>query len=234
MKRYGFIFARGGSKGVPGKNIRPLNGKPLIAWAIECGKKCGLLEKIIVSTDSEEIAKVAREYDAETPFLRPAELATDTAGEWLAWQHAVRFLQDAGDNFDIFVSLPAPAPLRTEDDIVNCVRLFEEGNADAVITCMEAFRSPYFNMVRMDKDGYASKVISSPDGVPVRRQDAPAVYDQTTVAYVTTPQYILSHKDLMEGKVKAQIVDRINGVDIDSPIDFEIAEFLMKKRMGSK
>lgn len=229
MKTYGFIFARGGSKGLPGKNIRLLNGKPLIAWAIEAGKKSGMLDRIIVSTDSEDIAAAARTYGAETPFMRPAELATDTASEWLAWQHAVRFFHDKGDHFDIFVSLPATAPLKTPENIRDCIDLYSRGKCDAVITCMEASRSPYFNMISIDKDGYANIAI---EGNKLgRRQDAPKVYDVTTVAYVTSPQYILASSHLMDGKIKAQQVDRISGVDIDEAIDFEIAEFLMKKRM---
>lgn len=229
MKTYGFIFARGGSKGLPGKNIRLLNGKPLIAWAIDAGKKSGLLEKIIVSTDSEDIAAVARAYGAETPFMRPAELASDTAGEWLAWQHAVRFLQAQGDNFDIFVSLPATAPLKTPENIRNCIALYSRGDCDAVITCTEAARSPYFNMISIDDKGYSSIVIQG-DKLG-RRQDAPNVYDITTVAYVTSPQYILANSHLMDGKIRALKVDRICGVDIDDALDFDIAEFLMKKRL---
>jgi N,N'-diacetyl-8-epilegionaminate cytidylyltransferase len=229
MKAYGFIFARGGSKGVPGKNIKPLCGKPLIAHAIETGLHTGLLEKIVVSTDSEEIAAVARQYGAEVPFLRPAELASDTAPEILAWKHAVRFLQDRGETFDVFVSLPATVPLRTPEDVRRCLERYQEGDCDIVITCMESPHNPYFNMVRLDADHNAGLAFEA-EGKPARRQDAPVVYAMTAVAYVTSPQYILHTSRIWDGRVKAVVVDRINGTDIDSQVDFALAEFFMSRR----
>lgn len=233
MKAYGFIFARGGSRGLPGKNIKPMCGKPLIAWAIEAGKKTGILDRIIVSTDSEEIAAVARQFGAETPFMRPAELAADTSPEWLAWRHAVRFLRQSGDDFDLFVSLPATAPLKTAEDIRNCVDIYAQGGCDAVLTCAPAHRSPHFNMITLDSDGYARIAIQPEKGQVARRQDAPAVYDLTTVAYVASPDYILSGNSLMAGKIKACQVNKINAIDIDDSVDWEMAEHFMSKRIGS-
>ncbi len=230
MTAYGFIFARGGSKGVPGKNIRPLCGKPLIAHAIEAGLQSGVLEKIIVSTDSEEIAAVARDYGAHTPFLRPAELATDTAPEMLAWQHAVAFLAGRGETFDTFVSLPATAPLRTPDDVRRCVDAFAQGDCDFVITCTKAHHYPPFNMVTLDPRGLAS--IAMPlDPPPTRRQDVPDFYDVTTVAYVTSAQYAATRLSLWDGRVRAVVVDRVSAIDIDDMMDFDIAELFMKKRL---
>lgn len=230
MKVYGFVFARGGSKGVPGKNIKEIAGKPLIAWAIEAGLQCGGLEKIIVSTDSPEIAAVARHYGAETPFLRPPELASDTAPEGLAWRHAVNFCQAHGDEFDVFVSLPATAPLKTPAQILACLNLYRQGGCDAVITCREASRSPYFNMVELDKAGYAHLIIPSCGEPVARRQDARPVFDMTTIAYVTSPEFILTERNLFEGKVKTLLVDKVSAIDIDDPVDFEIAEYFLLKR----
>lgn len=230
MKRYGFVFARGGSRGVPGKNIRMLAGKPLLAYAIESGLATGLLDDILVSTDSEEIAAVARQYGARTPFLRPAKLARDDSPEWLAWQHAVTWLREHGEPFDVFVSLPATAPLRKAEDIVKCIRVFEEGDCDLVVTCTPAQRHPMFNMYRVDDSGYAH-VYTPVDPPIIRRQDAPAAYDGTTMVYVSCPEYILNHSSLWAGRVKAVIFPRDRAIDIDESIDFRIAEMLLEERM---
>lgn len=229
MKRYGFVFARGGSKGVPGKNIRMLAGKPLLAHAIETGFATGLLDDIVVSTDSEEIAAVARQYGARTPFLRPAELARDDSPEWLAWQHAVSWLHEHGNPFDVFVSLPATAPLRIPDDVVKCIRTFEEGDCDLVVTCTPAQRHPMFNMYRVDNEGYAH-VYAHADPPIIRRQDAPAVFDGTTMAYVSCPRYILEQPSLWAGRVKAIAFPRERALDIDDELDFRFAEMLLSER----
>lgn len=231
MKTYGFIFARGGSKGVPHKNIRDFCGKPLIAYAIEAGLQCGCVDRLFVSTDSEKIAEIAVRYGAEVPFLRPEELASDHAPERLAWQHAIRFLQERGDNFHTFLSLPATTPLRTPTDIVQCIEAFRQGDCDTVITCTEAPCSPYFNMVTRDEQGYAKLVNTMGKATPYRRQDAPAVYEVTAVAYVSSPAHILATTSLWEGRVKAVQIDRINAIDIDDTMDWEIAQLFMSQRM---
>jgi CMP-N-acetylneuraminic acid synthetase len=228
----GFIFARGGSKGVPGKNIKLLAGKPLIAYAIETGLACKNLETVIVSTDDEEIARVAREYSAEVPFMRPAELATDTSSEWLAWQHAIKQVQMARGEFDVFVSMPVTSPFRDVSDVQACIDTLNGDPAtDIVITTREAERSPYFNMVKLDAAGYASVVIQ-PENAVVRRQDVPAVYDVTTVAYAARPEYILRASRLFEGKVKTVVVPAERALDIDTPYDFMLAECIAQMRGG--
>ena len=221
---FAYIFARGGSKGVPGKNLRQLGGRPLIAYPIATARATGLFERIIVSTDSEEIAEVARSHGAETPFLRPAELATDTASEWLAWQHALRATAELHGLPDIFVSLPATSPFRNTQDVKRCVNQLEQNlDTDIVITAKAADRSPYFNMVCLDGDGHARLVIE-PDGKIVRRQDAPAVFDVTTVAYAARPGFILASKGLWDGCVGMVEVPAERALDIDTPFDFFIAE----------
>ncbi|XPV76202.1 MAG: cytidylyltransferase domain-containing protein [Desulfovibrio sp.] len=223
-KIYGFIFARGGSKGLPGKNIRPLGGVPLIGRAIQSGMKSGLIEKIFVSTDDPEIAAVAKEYGAEVPFMRPDELAKDTSAEWDAWRHAIENV----DDFDIFISLPATAPLRTEEDVTNCINCFLEGDVDVVVTATEAHRHPSFNMITEDDKGYASLVMPL-EGLITRRQDAPEVFDMTTVAYVSTPSYIKNNDSVFRGKVKAVIIPPERAIDIDTQLDFDFAEFLLSR-----
>ncbi|MFN8750646.1 MAG: cytidylyltransferase domain-containing protein, partial [Betaproteobacteria bacterium] len=169
MKTVAFIFARGGSKGLPGKNVLPLCGKPMIAWSIAHAKAVERIERVIVSTDDEAIATVAREYGAETPFLRPAELARDDSPEWLAWRHALIYLHENGGLPDAMVSVPVTAPLREPTDIERCLDVFETGDADVVVTVSEAHRSPYFNMVRQNEDGTVGLVIA-PAAKVVRRQ----------------------------------------------------------------
>jgi N-acylneuraminate cytidylyltransferase len=231
MKIYGFIFARGGSKGIPNKNICDLCGKPLIAYAIEAGLKTGRLDRIIVSTDSEEIADIARAHGAEAPFMRPAELAADHSPEWLAWRHAVGFLEERGEKFDVFVSLPATAPLRTPEDVVCCLETYLEGNCDSVITCTAAHRSPYFNMITIGDGGMARLGVQG-ERIPARRQDAPKMYDVATVAYVCSPAFIMKEDGLWAGRVKAMEIPKEHAIDIDEPLDLEFAEFLMRKRLA--
>ncbi|HUX91572.1 MAG TPA: acylneuraminate cytidylyltransferase family protein [Gallionellaceae bacterium] len=227
MKAIAFIFARGGSKGLPGKNIRPLGGKPLIAWSIEHALAVKRIGRVIVSTDSEEIAAVAREYGAEVPFIRPAELARDDSSEWLAWRHALNYLQEKdGALPSVMVSVPATAPLRLPLDIENCLDEYEKGDVDMVITVSDAHRSPYFNMVKTNVDGTVGLVIP-PQSAIVRRQDAPIVYDMATVAYVARPEFVLTHNAVFEGRVRAVNVPTERAIDIDTLLDFQIAECLL-------
>ena len=229
MKTVAFIFARGGSKGLPGKNVLPLCGKPMIAWSIAHAKAVERIERVIVSTDDEAIATVAREYGAETPFLRPAELARDDSPEWLAWRHALIYLHENGGLPDAMVSVPVTAPLREPTDIERCLDVFETGDADVVVTVSEAHRSPYFNMVRQNEDGTVGLVIA-PAAKVVRRQDVPAVFDMATVAYVAAPHFVLTREVMFDGRVRAVSVPAERAIDIDTLLDFQIAECLMKRR----
>ena len=134
-----FIFARGGSKGVPRKNLRMLGNKPLIAHSIECALACPSLGKVTVSTDDAEISTISKAWAADVPFMRPSELATDTASEWDAWKHAITWYEHQGDPFDILVSLPATSPLREVIDVETCLaKLLDHPEADAVIAVKEA------------------------------------------------------------------------------------------------
>lgn len=230
MNAVAFIFARGGSKGLPGKNIRLLGGKPLIGWSIEHACAVKRIDRVIVSTDSEEIATVAREYGADVPFIRPAELARDDSPEWLAWRHALNYLLvKDGSLPQVMVSVPATAPLRMSLDIENCLDEYEKGGADMVITVTEAHRSPYFNMVKSNTDGTVELVIS-PQSAIMRRQDAPVVYDMATVAYVARSEFVMTHNATFEGRVRAVQVPLERAIDIDTLLDFQIAECLLAVR----
>ena len=215
---------------MPGKNIRPLGGKPLIAWSIEHALGVDRIERVIVSTDSEEIAAVARLYGAEVPFIRPTELALDNSPEWLAWRHALNYLRETTGVYpEVLVSVPTTAPLRLALDIENCLDEYEKGDADMVITVTESHRSPYFNMVKTNQDGTVG-LVNPPHSAIARRQDAPVVYDMATVCYVANSEFIMTHNAIFEGRVKAVNVPVERAIDIDTLLDFQIAECLLKIR----
>ena len=223
-----FIFARGGSKGLPGKNLRRLASKPLIAWSIEQALAVKRIERVLVSTDSEEIATVAREYGAEVPFIRPAELARDDSPEWLAWRHGLNFLKESGGSYpDALIVVPATAPLREVGDLERCLDEYGKGGVDMVITVTDAHRSPYFNMVQVNDDGTVRLVIP-PAVAIVRRQDAPLVFDMTTVAYVAKPEFVMTRNGIFSGRVRSVHVPVERALDIDTPLDFSIAEHLIR------
>jgi len=227
MKYVVLICARGGSKGLPGKNIKPLNGVPLIGWSIRIAKKINSAARIIISTDSDEIAKVALEFGAEVPFMRPKELAQDSTPEWLVWRHAINYIeQNKSEPVDAIIVLPVTAPLRSIDDVNACIDLFEDKKVDSVITVSAAQRNPYFNMI-VNNNGYASLVIS-PESKITRRQDTPEVFDMTTVAYVVSANFVKKHNGIFDGRVKSVIIPRERAIDIDDLMDFKIAELMMK------
>ncbi|WP_367237608.1 acylneuraminate cytidylyltransferase family protein [Pseudomonas sp. Rh2] len=226
MSVYAFIFARGGSKGLPGKNVKLLGGVPLVGHSIQVARQLMSVEKIFVSTDCDEIAKIAESFSAEV-IRRPQELASDTASEWLAWQHAINCLRERGDSFDVFLSLPATSPLRAKDDVERCLAELDE-STDVVVTVTPAARSPYFNMLLRDESGHSTVMLRS-DAIR-RRQDAPVAYDMTTVAYVSRPDFILQNSSLFAGSVKSVVVPKERAVDIDDEFDFIVAKALFSER----
>lgn len=235
MNIIAFIFARGNSKGLPGKNILNFDGKPLIAWAIEHALAVPAIDRVIVSTDSEEIKNVAISYGAEVPFKRPAELASDESPEWLSWRHALSYVREStGTIPDVMVSVPATAPLRISSDIENCLALHAKGASDVVITITDANRNPYFNMVKLNSTGDVG-LVNPPQSSIARRQDSPIVYDMATVCYVVDPNFVLAHNSIFEGRVKAVHIPIERSIDIDTWQDFKIAECLLdmkKERIG--
>ena len=226
----GVVFARGGSKGIPRKNLRLLSGMPLIAYAINTALASNLIDRVVVSTDDREIAAVAQEYGAEIPFMRPAELAQDDSPEWLAWQHAIRELKlvGFGPKTNIFVCIPPTSPLRAVENVDACIQELLETDADLVITVKPADRNPYFNMVMLDAEGCARLVIPANKEFH-HRQTAPQVYDMTTEVYEARPEFVLQANSMFEGKVRAVVVPSEQAVDIDSELDFKFAEFLLSR-----
>ena len=225
MKIYAFIFARGGSKGVPGKNIKLLADKPLLAHAVELANKIPDIDNVFVSTDDEDIAKVANQYGAEV-IHRPKALAQDDTPEWLAWQHAIKWVNNKIGVFDVFVSLPTTSPLRNQLDIERCINALDD-NSDIVLTATETTRSPWFNMVSIDQKGNTKLLIDSSESYS-RRQDVPKAYSLTTVAYVARPEFIINFDHIFDGRVKSVMIPEERSIDIDTELDFKIANFLKR------
>jgi CMP-N-acetylneuraminic acid synthetase len=222
-RTFAFIFARGGSKGLPGKNIKELGGIPLLAHGIRLAQSMDRIEEVFVSTDCEKIMDVARRFGAAV-IERPVELASDTASEWQAWQHAIQHVRaDRGLDFDVFLSLPATSPLRNQDDVQACLDALTD-QVDVVITATPSARSPYFNMISTDENGYAKIALGAADFK--RRQDVPIIHDITTVAYVSRPDFILTHEKVFDGRVQPVIVPKERAVDIDDEFDFKLAQAL--------
>ena len=224
MKTFAFIFARGGSKGLPGKNIRKLNDKPLLAYSIDIAKQIDDISRIFVSTDDESISNVAIEYGAEV-INRPPELAQDNTPEWLAWKHAIEWVNNNGEEFNRFISLPTTSPLRNELDVKACLDKLDK-DTDIVVTVADTCRSPYFNMVR-EEHGYFKLLIDTEANYS-RRQDVPKAYDMSTVAYVTRPEFIMKSNKIFDGRVKAVNIPPERAIDIDTKLDFLVAETLIK------
>lgn len=226
MRNFAFIFARGGSKGLPGKNIKPLAGKPLLRYSIDTALASDLIEQVFVSTDDQAIAEVAIEGGAIL-IERPNELATDQSPEWLSWRHAVEWATEHYGSFDGFVSLPATSPLRSQDDVEAAILKRQAETADICIAVTPASRSPYFNMVKYNKAGFV-ELVNQPEGEVSRRQDAPQVFDITTVVYATTPEFVLNNYGLFSGNVASIEVPKARAVDIDDIYDFRLAEAIIK------
>lgn len=224
------ISARGGSKGLAGKNIRPLLGKPLIGWSIEQALACPEINRVVVSTDSEAIATVAQSFGAEVPFMRPAELANDSAGKWGVWQHALEACDRHFDEpIDLFVDLDCTSPLRDVDDISNAIAQFRRSNVDAVFSVCEARKNPYFNMLEI-VDG-CQRICKSLSRPIVRRQDAPVVYEHVASIYILDPGYLRRGTGLLSGRTHGYDIGASKSLDVDSEFDFELIEYLMKKRL---
>jgi N-acylneuraminate cytidylyltransferase len=219
-----FVFARGGSKGVPRKNLRPLAGKPLIAHAIAAAKEAPSIARVVVSTDDPEIARVAVEHGAEAPFLRPAALAGDGTPEWLAWRHAIEQVRPA-----LFVSVPTVCPLRTGEDVERCIARHRQGDADLVLTVTPARANPYYTMVEIGADG-APHLVKQPPQALHGRQAAPPVFEIVAGCYVAAPDFVMEHAGIWDGRVRTVTLPAERAVDIDTEVDFALAELLMTRR----
>jgi N-acylneuraminate cytidylyltransferase len=193
------------------------------------------VQGVLCSTDSAEIRAVAEEHGATAPFLRPAELAQDESPEWLSWRHLAQYLIDSGAvSEDLLVSLPATAPLRAVADVQLAIAKLADSGADVVVSYTPAARSPWFNMVAEGADGFLCTVIDGGGDAFSRRQDAPKVFDLATVVYVTTLGFVLNADSLFQGKVAGVEIPAERAIDIDSQLDFDIAEYLFNRQKGGR
>jgi N-acylneuraminate cytidylyltransferase/CMP-N,N'-diacetyllegionaminic acid synthase len=224
------ICARGGSKGVPGKNIRPLAGKPLLRHSIDQARASGLFAAIAVSSDDPAILAVAREAGVEVLVERPAELASDTAGKMPAIRHCVDSAEHAlGRRFDTVVDLDATSPLRLPEDIAGAVALLEDAGVSCVITGSPARRSPYFNLVEQRPDGSVG-VAKPPPATVLRRQDAPPCFDMNASIYVWRRDVLLADPRVFYPDTRLYVMPEERSHDIDSPLDFDLVTFLISRR----
>ncbi len=219
------ITARGGSKRVPGKNIRPLAKKPLIAWTIDAARACGdLLHAVVVSTDDEAIARVAHEAGAEVPFMRPPELSTDDAKSLPVVQHATTFIEKRdGVTFDWILLLQPTSPLRTAEDIKDALRLAERAPYHSVVSVKPMPVHPIFAK-KIDVDGLLQTfMLEEPEGL--RRQDvSPPAYCRNGAIYLTRREVLMEQNSLYGKCIGALVMPEERSVDIDSPLDFALAE----------
>ncbi len=223
----GLIPARGGSQGITNKNLRLVNGISLLHRAITTAQASNLIDRVIVSTDDQAIISAAQECGAEVPFKRPPHLATNDSPEWLTWQHTLKYIHQSEPNCKIkaLVCVPPTSPLRDTADIDVCIEELLNTDADIVITITQSDRNPYFNMIELNSDGYA-KLAIIPETPVSRRQDAPEIFDVTTVAYAAKPDFIMNCNSIFEGKVRTVNVPPERAIDIDTEMDLLFAEFL--------
>lgn len=227
LKTLFLIPARGGSKGVPGKNIRPLGGIPLIEYSIRDALAVAeSAEDVVVSTDSSEIADISRKAGASVPFMRPEELATDTAASRDVMIHALDFLKYSGTKYDSLVLLQPTSPFRNPEDIRKGLRLFEEQRPDMVVSVKQASTNPYYNAYECDADGLLR--ISKGDGMITRRQDAPPVWEFDGSIYIIDPSSLRKFPSLGRMERILPLPNSVNhNVDIDTELDFIIADHLL-------
>lgn len=225
----GIITARGGSKGIPQKNIRPLCGRPLIAYTIDAARGSQHITRCIVSTDSEEIADVARSLGAAVPFLRPAELATDSALALAVLQHAIRWLQEHdGETYEYTMMLQPTSPLRTAADIDACIELAAREQADSVFSMKSLPDFAPQKLKTIDDAGHIQPLLVEEQGQSAPRHKGPEVYKRNCAIYLTRTDLILQG-DQFGKKQLAYVMPEERSMDINDLVDFELAEFWMRK-----
>ena len=227
MKILVIIPARGGSKGIPHKNIKPLAGKPLIHYTIDVARQIVADEDICVSTDDSEIIQCVEEYGLKVPFVRPAELATDTAGTYEVLLHALDFYEQQGKQFDVVLLLQNTSPFRTANQVKEALALYQS-DIDMVVSVKECSANPYYCVFEENQDGYLK--ICKGDGNITRRQDAPKVYEYNGAIYAINPQ---SLKQMPLNKFSRRIkyvMDEQSSLDLDTMNDWKIAELIISQK----
>ena len=227
------IFARGGSKGVPNKNLRQVGGMSLIQRSVLQALEMKDISRVFCSTDSEAIANEAQKFGAEVPWLRPDELAQDSSKEWDSWVHLVKWLHSNEMYPEYLVTVPCVAPLRTVEDLNKCVELATTSRADVVMAVADSYKNPWFNMVTVDPINAQARLVNEPPQRINNRQEAPVVYDVSTVTFILKCSFLLSATSIYDGDTRAVILPKSHCVDIDTEDDISYAEFLLAKRNES-
>lgn len=228
MKILVIIPARGGSKGIPHKNIKPLNGKPLIHYTIDVARQIVTDDDICVSTDDQEIIKCVEEYGLKVPFVRPPELATDTAGTYEVLLHALDFYEKMGREYDVVLLLQNTSPFRRAEHVKEAMKLYSS-NIDMVVSVTESKTNPYYNCFEENGEGFLKRTIDQSNFI--RRQDAPVTYEYNGAIYVINAEQL---KKMSLGKFTRRVkyvMDELHSVDLDNMIDWNFAEFILKERL---
>lgn len=227
MRTLVIIPARGGSKGIPRKNIKPFDGKPLIYYTIDCARAICPDEDICVSTDDAEIISVVEQYGLKVPFVRPAELATDTAGTYEVLLHALDFYEKQGRHYDIVVLLQNTSPFRTPEQVKEALSLYRE-DVDMVVSVKECAANPYYCVFEENQEGFLH--ICKGEGNIFRRQDAPKVYEYNGAIYVMNAEVLkTTHMHKMQKRVK-YVMDDMSSFDLDTMWDWKMAEMIKKEK----
>ena len=226
MRTLVIIPARGGSKGIPRKNIKPFNGKPLIYYTIDCARAICPDEDICVSTDDAEIISVVEQYGLKVPFVRPAELASDTAGTYEVLLHALDFYKKKGVHYDIVVLLQNTSPFRTPQQVKEALALYRQ-DVDMVVSVKECAANPYYCVFEENQEGFLH--ICKGEGNIFRRQDAPKVYEYNGAIYVMNAKVLeCTHMHKMQKRIK-YVMDDQSSFDLDTMWDWKIAEMIKKE-----
>ncbi len=215
----GLITARGGSKGVPRKNVRPLCGKPLIAWTIEAARNAPVIDRLILSSDDAEIIEVARAWGCEVPFVRPPELATDSAESLEVVRHA---LSSTGGDYHYVVLLQPTSPLRTGEDIENCVRLCNTSNVSSCVSVCEVDKTPYW-MFKLDARLHLVPLFAAEE-IPSSRQAAPQIYVLNGAVFVARVDHIMNGGSFLAPDTLAYVMSRARSIDVDTEEDLALLE----------
>jgi len=221
----GLIPARGGSKSLPRKNIRPLLGKPLIAWTIEQALVSKYLDRVVVSTDDEKVANISKKYGAEGPFMRPKELATDEAKGIDVVLHAIDWIEKSGNSYDLIMLLQPTSPLRTSEDIDKAIKLLFSKKAQAVVSVCEAEHHPYWSNI-LPENGCMRDFIKT-ENMNKNRQELPVFYRLNGAIYLACWDYLKNERSFFGKNTFAYIMPKERSIDIDNEVDFELARILM-------
>ena len=228
------IGARGGSEGLPGKNIKLLLGKPLIVWTIEAALLTPEIDRVVISTDSKEIATISKKAGAQVPFIRPKELSGSEVGKFQVWKHALDQCEYYYDEeYEIYLDLDCTNPLRDVNDISNVIYQFRnsrKNKVDAIFSVCEARKNPYFNMLEKDRRG-AMRMSKTKGQTVIARQNAPKVFEHVASIYAIDPVYIKKENHLLSGHAEGYDIGIEKSLDVDSNFDFCLVEYLMKKKM---